>query len=267
MKTLKERAKLIKIILFDIDDTLRVKNTTYMPDSVALLFEKLRSKGIYSGIATGRNFMGIIPEIKALKPDFFITANGAYVEDKNQNVIYDQHYEVDFVKDQIEWLKSVGSGYVFYGNHAVAISGWSDFAHDIFQDIYGNIPVNPDFYKDKSVYQLVTFSDHDDQLVLPEKFKDKIRMVRWHPFSSDLVPMVGSKAIGAEKVLDHLGLKAENLMNFGDELNDRELFDFAGLSVAMKISHPEILEKADYITDTVENDGIYKALLELGIIE
>ena len=56
-------------------------------------------------------------------------------------------------------------------------------------------------------------------------------------------------------------------MNFGDGLNDRELFDFAGLSVAMKISHPEILEKEDYITDSVENDGILKALQALKIID
>ncbi|HAF56893.1 MAG TPA: Cof-type HAD-IIB family hydrolase, partial [Lactococcus lactis] len=58
-----------------------------------------------------------------------------------------------------------------------------------------------------------------------------------------------------------------NMMNFGDELNDRELFDFAGLSVAMKVSHLEILEKADYITDSVENDGILKALQALKIID
>ena len=79
--------------------------------------------------------------------------------------------------------------------------------------------------------------------------------------------MEGSKAIGCQKVLQELGLKAENMMNFGDGLNDRELFDFAGLSVAMKVSHPEILEKADYITDSVENDGILKALQALKIID
>lgn len=267
MKTLQERAKLVKIILFDIDDTLRVKDTEFMPDSVALAFDKLRARGILTGIATGRSFAGVIPEIKALKPDFFITANGAYVEDKNQNVVYDKHYSSEFVEEQIDWLKSVDSDYVFYGNHSVAISRWTDLNREVFTGIYGDMAVNPDFYKENSVYQLVSVSDHDDQIVLPEKFKDKIRMVRWHPQSSDLVPMVGSKAIGAEKVLEHLGLTAENLMNFGDELNDRELFDFAGLSVAMKVSHPEILDKADYVTDAVENDGVYKALIELGIIE
>jgi peptidyl-prolyl cis-trans isomerase B (cyclophilin B) len=34
----------------------------------------------------------------------------------------------------------------------------------------------------------------------------------------------------------------------------------------MKVSHPKILEMADYITDTVENDGIEKALKALNIL-
>lgn len=35
----------------------------------------------------------------------------------------------------------------------------------------------------------------------------------------------------------------------------------------MKISHPLILEKADYVTDTVQNDGILKALRTLQLID
>ena len=77
MKDLLSKAKQTKIVFFDIDDTLRVKNTGYMPDSIPRVFELLRKKGILTGIATGRNFYGVLPEIKALNPDFFVTANGA----------------------------------------------------------------------------------------------------------------------------------------------------------------------------------------------
>ena len=49
-------------------------------------------------------------------------------------------------------------------------------------------------------------------------------------------------------------------MVFGDGLNDLELFDYAGISVAMGVSHEKIKEKADYITKTLEEDGIFDAL-------
>ncbi|MCW1085568.1 HAD hydrolase family protein, partial [Streptococcus anginosus] len=76
-----------------------------------------------------------------------------------------------------------------------------------------------------------------------------------------------SKALGVSKVVEHLGLKPENILVFGDELNDLELFDYAGLAVAMGVSHPEAQKKADFITKKVEEDGILYALEELGLIE
>lgn len=267
MENLQKRAKDIKIIFFDIDDTLRVKDTGFMPDSVGLAFKKLHEKGIMTSIATGRNLYGVIPEIKALGADYYVTANGAYVEDKKQNVLYDAPLSKEYLETCVDWLKAEGSEFVFYGNRQVAISDWTDIARDVLLHIYGEIQVVPDFHKTNSVYQIVSVSDHDHQLELPSKLAEELRMVRWHPNSSDILSTRGSKAIGTGKVLENLGLGAENMMNFGDELNDRELFDLAGLSVAMKVSHPEILEKADYVTDSVENDGIYKALVELGIIE
>lgn len=42
---LKYKAKKIKMVFFDIDDTLRVKNTGYMPESIQMVFKELKKKG------------------------------------------------------------------------------------------------------------------------------------------------------------------------------------------------------------------------------
>jgi hypothetical protein len=44
------------------------------------------------------------------------------------------------------------------------------------------------------------------------------------------------------------------------------MLEFAGLSIAMKKSDAIVLTTADYITDTVENDGIYKAMKHFDLI-
>ena len=49
-------------------------------------------------------------------------------------------------------------------------------------------------------------------------------------------------------------------MVFGDELNDLELFDYAGISIAMGISHEKIKAKADFVTLTNEEDGVSHAI-------
>ena len=264
---LRYKAKKIKIIFFDIDDTLRNSKTGFIPSTIPTVFQQLREKGILTGIATGRGIFGVVPEIKALKPDFFVTLNGAYIEDKKGNVIYSNKIAKDKVEEYITWTKEVGIDYGLVGSHAAKLSRRTEMISQAIDPIYPDLEVNPDFYQKEDIYQMWTFEEQGDDLVLPESLASTLRMVRWHEHSSDVVPISGSKAAGVAKVVDQLGLKPENVMVFGDGLNDLELFDYAGISVAMGVSHDKIKEKADYITKTLEEDGIFDALEGFGMVE
>ena len=65
----KYKAKKTKIVFFDIDDTLRVKVTGYMPESIKYVFKSLKEKGIIKKIA-GDNLITESPN------DFIETDNG-----------------------------------------------------------------------------------------------------------------------------------------------------------------------------------------------
>ena len=264
---LRYKAKKIKIIFFDIDDTLRNSKTGFVPSNIPTVFQQLREKGILTGIATGRGIFGVVPEIKALKPDFFVTLNGAYIEDKKAHVIYSNKIARDKVEEYIAWTKEVGIDYGLVGSHEAKLSRRTEMISQAIDPIYPDLDVDPDFYQNEDIYQMWTFEDQGDDLTLPESLASTLRLVRWHEHSSDVVPISGSKAAGVAKVVDQLGFKSENVMVFGDELNDLELFDYAGISVAMGISHDKIKEKADYITKTLEEDGIFDALEGFGMVE
>ena len=264
---LRYKAKKIKIIFFDIDDTLRNSKTGFIPSTIPTVFQQLREKGILTGIATGRGIFGVVPEIKALKPDFFVTLNGAYIEDKKGNVIYSNKIARDKVEEYIAWTKEVGIDYGLVGSHEAKLSRRTEMISQAIDPIYPDLDVDPDFYQKEDIYQMWTFEDQGDDLTLPENLSSTLRLVRWHEHSSDVVPISGSKAAGVAKVVDQLGLKPENVMVFGDELNDLELFDYAGICVAMEISHDIIKEKADYVTKTLEEDGIFDALEGFGMVE
>ena len=264
---LRYKAKKIKIIFFDIDDTLRNSKTGFVPSTIPTIFKQLREKGILTGIATGRGIFGVVPEIKTLKPDFFVTLNGAYIEDKKGNVIYSNKIAKDKVEEYITWTKEVGIDYGLVGSHAAKLSRRTEMISQAIDPIYPNLDVDPDFYQKEDIYQMWTFEEQGDDLTLPDSLASTLRMVRWHEHSSDVVPISGSKAAGVAKVVNQLGLKPENVMVFGDGLNDLELFDYAGISIAMGISHEKIKEKADYITKTLEEDGIFDALEGFGMVE
>ena len=264
---LRYKAKKIKVIFFDIDDTLRNSKTGFIPSTIPTVFQQLRDRGILTGIATGRGIFGVVPEIKALKPDFFVTLNGAYIEDKKGSVLYSHKIARDKVEEYIAWTKEVGIDYGLVGSHEAKLSRRTEMISQAIDPIYPDLEVDPDFYQKEDIYQMWTFEDQGDDLTLPESLASTLRMVRWHEHSSDVVSISGSKAAGVAKVVDQLGLKPENVMVFGDGLNDSELFDYAGISVAMGISHDKIKEKADYITKTIEENGIFDALEGFGMVE
>lgn len=264
---LRYKAKKIKVIFFDIDDTLRNSKTGFIPSTIPTVFQQLCDRGILTGIATGRGIFGVVPEIKALKPDFFVTLNGAYIEDKKGSVLYSHKIARDKVEEYIAWTKEVGIDYGLVGSHEAKLSRRTEMISQAIDPIYPDLEVDPDFYQKEDIYQMWTFEDQGDDLTLPESLASTLRMVRWHEHSSDVVSISGSKAAGVAKVVDQLGLKPENVMVFGDGLNDSELFDYAGISVAMGISHDKIKEKADYITKTLEEDGIFDALEGFGMVE
>ena len=193
--------------------------------------------------------------------------NGAYIEDKKGNVIYSNKIAKDKVEEYITWTKEVGIDYGLVGSHAAKLSRQIEMISQAIDPIYPDLEVDPDFYQKEDIYQMWTFEEQGDDLVLPDTLASTLRMVRWHEHSSDVVPISGSKAAGVAKVVDQLGLKPENVMVFGDGLNDLELFDYAGISVAMGVSHDKIKEKADYITKTLEEDGIFDALEGFGMVE
>ena len=79
---------------------------------------------------------------------------------------------------------------------------------------------------------------------------------------------IHAKAIpGADpRLIERLGMERENVIACGDGLNDLAMIRYAGLGVAMGNACGEALNAADYVTASVDDDGIRKALEKFGVI-
>ena len=263
----KYKAKKTKIVFFDIDDTLRVKKTGYIPESIKAVFKGLKEKGILTGIATGRGYYGVVEDIRDLEPDYFVTINGTYVINRKGEEIYNQPVAREVTEAFVAWCKEIGIAWGFAGKDKPVVSERSDLIDNAMKPVYGLCDVEPDFHLSNDVYHMWTFAENDGDLELPEELASHVRMVPWHEHSSDVVANGISKASGVEHVLEHENLKPVNAMMFGDGPNDMEIFDYVGLKIAMGNATPELKEKADYVTGTIEEDGIFNALEELGLVE
>ncbi|UOQ92815.1 Cof-type HAD-IIB family hydrolase [Halobacillus shinanisalinarum] len=82
----------------------------------------------------------------------------------------------------------------------------------------------------------------------------------WHVI--EIVRAGMNKAVGLEKIAHYYHIPKERIIAFGDEDNDFEMIDFAGVGVAMGNAIDELKDLANYVADTNENNGIAEFLAE-----
>ena len=72
-----------------------------------------------------------------------------------------------------------------------------------------------------------------------------------------------SKALGLQKLAEHLGISMGETAGIGDADNDRAVLQAAGLSVAMGNAEDQIKEICDMITDDNDHNGAGKAIRQI----
>jgi hydroxymethylpyrimidine pyrophosphatase-like HAD family hydrolase len=69
-----------------------------------------------------------------------------------------------------------------------------------------------------------------------------------------------NKGAAIRALAQHLGCGAEQVMAFGDGLNDLTMIQAAGMGVVMANGMDELKACADYITDDCDHDGVAAAI-------
>lgn len=261
----------IKIVFFDIDDTLFVRSKDLLVKSVQPAIQKLHANGIKTVIATGRSRCSFPQKLNQMlieeQMDTFVTINGQFTYHKDHILT---HYPIDTGKLQklTEFFEQQDIAYGFVGHQQIAVSAKTTVLQGALNSVTTNYIVDKNFFKNNVVYQMLPFYNlQQEPTVLAANLLDGLKTVRWHENSVDILDADGSKARGINAVLQHFGLQIENAMAFGDGLNDVEMFQTVGVGVAMGNAHDTLKEKADYITDHVEEHGVYNFLQKSGLID
>lgn len=262
----------IKIVFFDIDDTLYLKHQDYLPDSIRPAIKQLKANGIIPAIATGRTYCAFPPVLQQLikeeNIDALVTMNGQYVCYQNKII---KKYPIDkaellrltkfFQQHQIE--------YAFITQQEILVSNINSALENALNPITKSYRLNqdPNYLLHHDIFQLLAFyPQQQDKFIEESQILQNVKTVRWHEDSVDIFDASGSKARGIRAMLDYLGLDMQQAMAFGDGLNDIEMLAEVGVGVAMGNAHEKLKQQADYITDNVAEHGIANFLRKTKLI-
>lgn len=258
---------MIKAIFFDIDGTLVSFKTHEVPQSTIDSIEKLRKQNLKVFIATGRH-LAAINNLGNLQFDGYITLNGSYCFAGKDEVIYKRSIAKEDLETLLAYMDTNGEfPCIFVREHDMFINFVNPRVEEVLDLLDFPKPPLGDLKQalDADVFQLIAFFGKDQE---PEVMKilPQCDATRWSPLFTDIVPSGSSKRVGIDKVIEHYGFALDETMGFGDGGNDIPMLQHVGTSIAMGNADDDVKQWADYVTTSVDDDGIKNALESFGII-
>ncbi|MBO7067813.1 MAG: Cof-type HAD-IIB family hydrolase [Bacteroidaceae bacterium] len=256
-------------LFFDIDGTLVSFRTHQIPDSTILALTRAKQAGHKVFIATGRPPL-IITNLGAIENliDGYVTINGAlcYVDDK---VISCKKIATKTARFVVKDAQEKNYGLIMVGEKDVAVLDPQGQVDKIFrQEIcVENLNQARPFEEvlRQRIFQLTPFFDEDYEREMMAQLTD-CTVGRWHPAFTDITAKGADKGEGLLSMTKHLGLNPKHTMAFGDGGNDSSMIRTAGIGVAMGNALDSLKQEADYVTTSVDEDGVWNALCHFGLI-
>lgn len=260
---------MIKAAFFDVDGTLVSIKTKFITDTLLADLAELRRRGILIFLATGRAKPDLEKTgmLKTAKFDGYITLSGQYCYHE-QDLYRDVPICEEDIENAIRVLKE-NPGYAarMEAGEVTGLNQITDrvreldaFMHTALYEIHP-----PEWMRGRKIYQFVPLVQEGEE----DKFLSVMPncvWTRWHPKGLDILPKGDAKADGIRATMELYGLSRDEIIAFGDGGNDLSMFNLAGTAVAMGNAADEVKAAADYVTDTVEKDGISQALRHFGLL-
>ena len=260
-----------RAIFFDIDRTLYDHRSDFVPPSTLAAIAALRARGIVPAIATGRGYAALPPRIAQLVASgeiaLVVSSNGQYNR-LGDRVLSAHPLPVADIASLIRAFRAHDWEYTFVSERHMAAGRSRGSSHRVLRG-YPCYIVAPDYFREHAVHQMIVLAPEAEEAALQAILADhggRYRSVRSHASAVDLLHADGSKARGIADACAALGFAPQETMAFGDGLNDVEMFAAVGCAVAMGDACDALKAVASHITGTLEEDGIARALLDLGVL-
>ena len=267
-----------KLVCIDVDGTL-LNSKHKITNRTKAILRQAHQQGIHIVISTGRmytdaqyfsNLIGVKSPV--------IASNGAFIKEKdNDQVIFKDVLGLElslqllslFQKHHVKPYFCTPDKF-YYGNvlfklfyivtkllgkRSNSIDMGYVFSWQKWQEVIhkeqGNMVKCEIIYRDiASVDELRQELQNIEQLEIVNSSKHNIEITRKGVSKGKAVAMLAA----------HYNLKREEILTIGDSENDVSMIEYAGLGIAMENALESVKQKADYITDSNDNEGVANAI-------
>ncbi len=259
-----------KLVATDLDGTLVGRDLRISPRARRAV-QRVHDAGVHFVMATGRMFRSTLPyarDCDVVTP--LITYQGALIRDpRTMEDLWHRTIAPELTSEALEALAEAGLHVNLYVNDELLVEKITPQS-----ELYSRI---------SQVQPRVVASFHDPQLSSPTKLVaigDPEQIDRWVPLlkerfgnrlyvTKSIAPFLEianaeiNKSVALAHLAERLGVKREDVIAFGDGMNDLDMLEWAGCGVAMGNASEALKAVADRVAAPIHEDGVARILEEL----
>lgn len=285
-----------KIIFFDADGTIIKGNK--ISDLTKEAFKKLKERGHVLVLCTGRAMPALHGPLQELNFENMICSAGGTVVVNNE-IVYTNPMSMESKKELIEFFDSHGVLYNIESNDYIWINKGQKERYLSLVEPPKEGTVSKEEYE-SAIKRRETMANRTKETDNPTElninkihryeaeilydgkpvpityeyvkniFKDKYNIVKLSlgkVFSGgEISESRVTKSAGMKVVLDYFNIDKDDIYAIGDDYNDFDMLKFATHSIAMGHAPEEIKEVCKYITEDIDNDGLYYAMKKYDLL-
>ncbi|RGT71739.1 HAD family hydrolase [Mediterraneibacter massiliensis] len=260
------------ILFFDIDGTILSEKTHEIPQSAMEALHSAKKKGHLLFINTGRTLCGIPPELRRFPFDGYLCGCGTCLlygdevlfahplpKERGRKIIkkmFDcnvegiaEGTEDNYLPERISRFEPLESTRRYFHRAGIGQEQYMETG---------------DFEYDKLFVYADEKSKTEEFFAFIAEDMDVLERGR---YAYEIIQKDFSKATACAYMLKKFQIDKEHAYVFGDSSNDLSMFAYAGHAVAMGAHDPVLDIHTEFVTKNVEDDGLYHALKQYGLIE
>ncbi len=265
-----------KLIALDVDGTIRSIERP-MSERTLQTVRRVEQAGAVVTLATGRSYLSAVrasSELGLTAP--IVSFQGAQVAyGKTGEVLWHVPLTHEMTRLALDVIPSDDRlDVVGYVSDDVVVLRMTDWVRAYGERTRVSVRVvDPDVFMTSPMTRLVVRGE--DEVIesleaeLKRSLNGRVYVTRSLPYYCEILHPDGGKHKALEWLCGHLGIRREETVAFGNGYNDVHMLIWAGMSVAVDGSVPQVLEVADVVAPSMEDDGVARVLdglLEQGLI-
>lgn len=249
------------LIAVDLDGTLFGADSHVSARTIDSL-NQAKMAGYTVVAVTGRSFRTCIERLApATAIEYVVCSNGAYAFDVlAAKVVWSQPLDAVACVDAMRKIRAQFPAVGFAWESATGFSyekaflKQSDDPSSLEHGGSGGVLGQSDLYKLLIRYPTMPVEQFAKEIA--DLVGDALEVsTSGAPFLDGTVAHV-NKAAGLARAAEHFNVESDDVIAFGDNLNDIPMLNWAGTAVAMGNAHPAVLSVADAMTVSNRRDGV-----------